>query len=41
MVKLVNAQFFPGHVPAEDASKLGKVTCMTCHQGEQKPPAKP
>jgi hypothetical protein len=37
MTKLINSQFFPDYVPPEGASKLGKVTCMTCHQGEQKP----
>ena len=37
MVKLINTQFFPDYIPLEGASKLGKVTCMTCHQGEQKP----
>jgi photosynthetic reaction center cytochrome c subunit len=39
MTKLVNSQFFPDYIPLEGASKLGKVTCMTCHQGEQKPKA--
>jgi hypothetical protein len=39
MTKLINSQFFPDYVPQEGASKLGKVTCMTCHQGEQKPKA--
>jgi hypothetical protein len=37
MVKVINSQFFPDYSPLEGASKLGKVTCMTCHQGEQKP----
>jgi hypothetical protein len=37
MTKLINSQFFPNHTPQEGQSKLGKVTCMTCHQGEQKP----
>lgn len=37
MTKLINSQFFPDYIPLEGASKLGKVTCMTCHQGEQKP----
>lgn len=37
MVKLINSQFFPDYQPLEGASKLGKITCMTCHQGEQKP----
>ena len=37
MTKLINSQFFPNHTPLDGASKLGRVTCMTCHQGEQKP----
>lgn len=37
MTKLINQQFFPTYVPAEGESKLGKVTCMTCHQGNEKP----
>lgn len=37
MAKLINSQFFPDYVAPDGASKLGKVTCMTCHQGEQKP----
>ena len=37
MTKLINQQFFPAYQPLEGASKLGKVTCMTCHQGNEKP----
>lgn len=37
MTKLINQQFFPAYQPAEGESKLGKVTCMTCHQGNEKP----
>jgi hypothetical protein len=37
MVKLINSKFFPDYTPLDGASKLGRVTCMTCHQGEQKP----
>jgi Photosynthetic reaction centre cytochrome C subunit len=40
MVKLINKQFFPDYTPPEGESKLGKVTCNTCHQGNQKPPLK-
>ncbi len=39
MVKLINKQFFPDYVPPEGESKLGKVSCTTCHQGNQKPPS--
>jgi photosynthetic reaction center cytochrome c subunit len=38
MVKLINKQFFADYVPPEGESKLGRVTCMTCHQGNEKPP---
>ncbi len=37
MTKLINSQFFPAFTPPEGESKLGRVTCMTCHQGEQRP----
>ena len=35
--KLINAQFFPDFKPAEGESRLGKVTCYTCHQGSETP----
>jgi photosynthetic reaction center cytochrome c subunit len=37
MTKLINSQFFPDYIPLDGESKLGKVTCSTCHQGETKP----
>jgi photosynthetic reaction center cytochrome c subunit len=37
MTKVINSQFFPTYTPVEGESKLGKVTCMTCHQGNEKP----
>ena len=37
MVKLINKQFFSDYIPPDGESKLGRVTCMTCHQGEQRP----
>jgi hypothetical protein len=37
MTKLINAQFFPDFKPAEGESRLGKVTCYTCHQGSETP----
>jgi Photosynthetic reaction centre cytochrome C subunit len=40
MVKLINKQFFSDYSPPEGESKLGKVTCMTCHRGHEKPPAR-
>ncbi len=33
----LNAESFPTHAPAEGQSKLGRVTCYTCHQGAQVP----
>jgi hypothetical protein len=39
MTKQINSQFFPAYTPPEGESKLGRVTCMTCHQGEQRPKA--
>lgn len=41
MTKLINLQFFPNYTPLEGESKLGKVTCMTCHQGNEKPKSGP
>lgn len=41
MTKGINQQFFPDFKPAEDASRLGKVTCFTCHQGNAKPQTTP
>ena len=37
MVKGINQQFFPDYQPADEESRLGKVTCYTCHQGETTP----
>jgi len=37
MVKALNKQYFPDHKPKEGESVLGKVTCYTCHKGEQTP----
>ena len=41
MTKMLNAQFFPDHKPKEGESVLGRVTCYTCHQGEQTPKLPP
>ena len=40
MTKVIN-QNFPDHKPAEGESTLGRVTCHTCHQGNQKPAPAP
>jgi photosynthetic reaction center cytochrome c subunit len=44
MTKAINHQFFPDYKPAAplgDESRLGKVTCFTCHQGSERPKAAP
>jgi len=33
----LNGQYFAAHVPAEGESRLGRVTCYTCHQGSAIP----
>lgn len=37
MVNAINQQFFPDYKPANEESRLGKVTCYTCHQGATTP----
>lgn len=37
MTRTINQQFFPAYQPQPGDSRLGKVTCFTCHQGEEKP----
>ena len=37
MTQTINRQFFPDYQAGKDDSSLGRVTCYTCHQGEQKP----
>jgi hypothetical protein len=45
MTKLVNQQFFadykPPDTPPDGDSRLGRVTCFTCHQGNERPKATP
>jgi len=41
MTKAINQQFFPDYKPAEGESRLGKVTCFTCHQGSERPKSTP
>jgi photosynthetic reaction center cytochrome c subunit len=41
MTRTINQQFFPDHKPAEGESRLGKVTCFTCHQGSDRPKSAP
>ena len=38
MTRAVNQQFFPDYKPSSDEeSRLGRVTCYTCHQGNATP----
>jgi hypothetical protein len=37
MTLALNRQYFPDHRPAAGESRLGKVTCFTCHQGQERP----
>lgn len=37
MTRALNKQYFPDHKPKEGESVLGRVTCYTCHKGEQLP----
>ena len=44
MTKAINRQFFPDYkppAPIGDESRLGKVTCFTCHQGSERPKSTP
>jgi hypothetical protein len=41
MVRTINQQYFPDYKPADGESRLGKVTCFTCHQGNEKPKLNP
>ena len=34
MTKAVNKQYFPDYTPLSGESRLGRVTCFTCHQGD-------
>jgi photosynthetic reaction center cytochrome c subunit len=37
MTKTINQQFFPDYKPADGESRIGRVTCFTCHQGASRP----
>ena len=37
MTKAVNQQFFADYKPVDGESRLGRVTCFTCHQGDTRP----
>jgi photosynthetic reaction center cytochrome c subunit len=37
MTRGINAQSFPTHQVKEGESVLGRVSCLTCHQGQTRP----
>jgi hypothetical protein len=41
MTKALNAQYFADYTPVADQSRLGRVTCFTCHQGDLRPKTTP
>lgn len=41
MTRTINQQFFPDYQPESGDSRLGKVTCFTCHQGSERPKSAP
>ena|SRR5258706_15353431 len=41
MAQTINREFFPEYKPLDGESRLGKVTCFTCHQGTERPKAPP
>jgi hypothetical protein len=40
-VKVLKGLTVPEYKPAEGESRLGRVTCFTCHQGELRPTSTP
>jgi hypothetical protein len=41
MTKEINARFFADYRSAEGESRLGRITCFTCHQGDLHPKPQP
>jgi hypothetical protein len=41
MTRAINQQFFADYKPEEGQSRLGRITCFTCHQGELHPKSPP
>jgi photosynthetic reaction center cytochrome c subunit len=37
ITKAINKQFFADYKPLDGESRLGRVTCFTCHQGDTRP----
>jgi hypothetical protein len=41
MTRAINQQFYAAYQPAEGESRLGRITCFTCHQGAERPKTHP
>jgi photosynthetic reaction center cytochrome c subunit len=41
MTRAINQQFFADYTPADGESRLGRITCFTCHQGSERPKTTP
>jgi Photosynthetic reaction centre cytochrome C subunit len=41
MTRTLNTQNFPKHEVKDGESVLGRVTCFTCHRGQEEPPSAP
>jgi hypothetical protein len=41
LVQGINKQLFADYTPRDGESRLGRVTCFTCHQGDLKPKTSP
>ncbi|HMF95009.1 MAG TPA: c-type cytochrome [Vicinamibacterales bacterium] len=41
MTKAINQQFFADYKTDDGSSRLGRITCFTCHQGELHPKPQP
>jgi Photosynthetic reaction centre cytochrome C subunit len=37
MTRAINQQFYPDFTPGYDESRVGRITCYTCHQGSLEP----
>ena len=37
MTKAINTQYFADYKPLDGESRLGRITCFTCHQGDTRP----
>jgi photosynthetic reaction center cytochrome c subunit len=41
MTRTLNQTFYADYKPADGESRLGRVTCYTCHQGTERPKTAP